>query len=82
MPMPMKPASEIGVSTTRLSPHFVPESLGHLVGSVVLGDFLTHDDDVFVAGEFFVHGFTEGFTIGKSAHDKMGDWGKSSGEGV
>jgi hypothetical protein len=31
-----------------------------------LGDFFAHQDDVRVAGEFFIKAFTEGFTVGEN----------------
>jgi hypothetical protein len=82
--MPMNPASLMGVSTMRSSPHFSQRPSGHFVGTVVLSDFFTHDDDHRVAGEFLIEGFTEGVTIGELAgHGKekrnRGERGKGDG---
>ena len=47
---------------------FFEEAFGDLVGSMELGDFLTHEDDVFVAGEFFGKGGADGFAVSKDGH--------------
>ena len=66
----MKPASLIGVSTTRLSPYFFQQAFGDLVGAVVLGDFLAHEDDVGVALDFLGEGLAEGFAVVMRAWDE------------
>ena len=63
-PMPMKPASLIGVSTMRLGPYFGQQAFGDFVGTVELGDFFAHDDDVGVAFDFLGEGVAEGFAVG------------------
>ena len=45
-----------------------PEALGDFVGAVVFGDFLAHDDDVFIALEFFGEGVVEGLAVGDDGH--------------
>ena len=63
------------VHDTLVTP-FRPEAFGHFVGAVVLGHFLAHEDDVFVAGKFFVEAFTERFAVGQDAgHLRDGDGG-------
>ena len=42
---------------------FVPQAFRDLVGTVVLGDFLAHDDDVRVALEFFIESFPDGVAV-------------------
>ena len=42
-----------------LASPLVPEALGHLVGTVVLCHFFTHDHNVFVVGELFIKGFAK-----------------------
>ena len=55
-----------GVHEALVTP-LVPEALGHFVGTVVLGDFLSHHHDHGVAGDFFIEGFTDGVAVGDSA---------------
>jgi hypothetical protein len=55
-----------GVDHALVAPLF-PQAFGHLVGTVVLGDFLAHDDDVPVAGQFFIEAFSKGLTVGECA---------------
>ena len=47
----------------------LPESLGNLVGTVVLGDFLTHEEDILIAGELFGKGVVESLAVGDDGHD-------------
>ena len=44
-----------------LRAELVEHPLGHLVGAVVLGDFLAHEEDVLVALHLLGHGGAEGF---------------------
>ena len=46
---------------------FFPKTFGDFVSTVVLGDFFAHQDDLGIAGEFFVEAFTKGFTVGENA---------------
>ena len=46
----------------------LPQAFGHFVGAVVFGDFLAHDDDVFVALDFLGEGVAEGFAVGDQRH--------------
>ena len=45
-PTPAKPCSVIGVSMTRRAPNSCKQALRHLVGALVFGDLLAHDEDV------------------------------------
>ena len=51
-----------------LRAEFVEEALGDLVGALVLGDFLTHDEDVGVAAHLLRHGVTERLADGHDDH--------------
>ena len=52
-----------GVHDALVAP-LVPEALGDLVGPVVLGHLLTHDDDVVIAGQFLVEPLAQGLPVG------------------
>ncbi len=66
-----------GIDDTVITP-FVPKAFGDFVGTVVLGDFLTHQDDHGIAGEFLIEGFAEGVAVGEAAgHIRRG---KESGK--
>ena len=69
MPMPAKPSSEIGVSMTRRGAEPLEHPLADLVGAVVLGDFLAHQEDAVVALHLLGHRLVRGFAIGKDRHD-------------
>ncbi len=58
-PTPAKPCSVIGVSMTRLRTELLQQALGDLVGALVLGDFLAHDEHVAVAAHFLGHGVAQ-----------------------
>ena len=45
-PTPAKPCSVIGVSITRCGAELLQQALGDLVGALILGDLLAHDEDV------------------------------------
>ena len=49
-----------------------PQALGDFVGAVVFGDFLAHEEDVFVALEFFGEGVVEGLAVGDDGHRERG----------
>ena len=63
-PTPAKPCSVIGVSMTRLAPNSCRQTLGNLVGTLVLGDFLAHDEDIFIGAHFLGHGIAQRFAHG------------------
>ena len=68
-----------GIDDAVITP-FVPKAFGDFVGTIVLGDFLTHQDDHGIAGEFLIEGFAEGVAVGEAAgHIRRG---KESGKGV
>ena len=46
----------------------IPESLGHLVGAVVLRDLLTHEEDILVAGKLLGEGLVEGLAVSDDGH--------------
>ena len=46
----------------------LPETLGDLVGAVVLGDFLTHKEDVLVAGELLGKGVVQSLSVSDNRH--------------
>ena len=46
----------------------LPEALGDFVSAVVFGDFLAHDDDVFIALEFLGEGIVEGLAVSDDGH--------------
>jgi len=46
----------------------LPEPLGDFVGAVVLGDLLTHQKDVLVAGEFLGKSVVESLAVGDERH--------------
>ena len=54
-----------------------PKAFGDFVGTIVLSDLLAHQDDIWIAGEFLIKAFTEGFTIGENTGHGMqnGDCG-------
>jgi hypothetical protein len=56
MPRPVNPFSAIGVSMTRLLAELGEHALGDLVGAVVVGDLLTHEEDALVAPHLLDHG--------------------------
>ena len=64
-------ANKASLGNRRIDHPFVtplfPKSFGYFVSAVVLGYFLAHQDDVWIAGEFLIEAFTEGFTVGKNA---------------
>lgn len=37
----------------------------HLVGTVVVADFFTHNENVGISSHFFVHGLVEGVSAGE-----------------
>ena len=47
----------------------VEHPLGDLVGSVVLGNLLTHDEDAVIALHLLAHRLVQSFAIGKNGHD-------------
>ena len=47
---------------------FFQEPAGDLVGAIVFGDFLAHEDDHVVPGHLFVHGPVEGVSIADLRH--------------
>lgn len=51
-----------GIDDTIVAP-FVPKAFGDFVGTVVLGNFFTHQDDHGVAGEFLIESFTKGVAV-------------------
>ena len=52
---PAKPCSVIGVSITRRGAELVEQALADLVGALVLGDLLAHQEDVAVAAHLLGH---------------------------
>ena len=60
-PTPAKPCSVIGVSTTRRGAEFLQQALRDLVGALILGDLLAHDEDVLVAAHLLGHGVAQRF---------------------
>ena len=67
-PMPAKPCSVIGVSTTRCGAEFLQQALGDLVGALILGDFLAHDEDVLVAAHLLGHRLVQRLADGHLDH--------------
>ena len=63
MPMPANPSSEIGVSMTRRGAEPVEHPLADLVGAVVLGDLLAHQEDAVVALHLLGHRLVEGLAV-------------------
>ena len=43
---------------------FLQQALGHLVGTLILGNFLTHDENAVIAAHFFGHGIAQCFAHG------------------
>ena len=68
-------ADECGLADGRvhdaLAAPFFPEALGDFVCAVVLGDFLAHEDDVFVARHFFVKGLVECVAVFDECHGEI-----------
>eukprot|EP00128_Syssomonas_multiformis_P014289 Colp12_sorted_trinity150504_noHs@3256 len=50
-----------GVQDT-LRTELVQETLGNLVGTIVLGDLLTNNENLIISLHFFLHGVVQGFT--------------------
>ena len=65
-------ADEARFADRRIDDAFVaealPEAFGDFVGSVVAGDFLAHDDDIFIAEDFLGEGVVQGFAVGDEWH--------------
>ena len=55
MPSPAKPCSVIGVSMTRRGAEFLQQALADLVGALVFGDLLAHQEHVGVAPHLLGH---------------------------
>ena len=53
---------------------FFEEAFGDFVGAVELGDFLTHEDDIFVAGKFFGESGADSFAVGENSHWKFSNF--------
>ena len=68
MPTPAKPCSVIGVSITRARAEFLQQALGDLVGALIFGDLLAHDEDVGVAAHFLGHGVAQRLAHGHGDH--------------
>ena len=64
----------IGVSTTRLGAEFLQKALRNLIGALILGDLLAHDEDIGVAAHFFGHRIAKRFADADGDH--FGSGGK------
>ena len=58
------------------------EAFGYLIGTVELGDFFAHDDDLVVALEFFAHRGAERFAVGNDSHDSVCEEGLFEDDGA
>ena len=67
-PRPAKPCSVMGVSITRLSPNSSQQALADLVGALIFGDFLAHQEHQLVAAHFLGHGVAQRFAHGDGDH--------------
>jgi hypothetical protein len=47
--------------------------LGDFVGPIILSDFFAHQDNVFIAGQFFVEGLIDGVAVGDQRHVEKGE---------
>ena len=66
-----------GIHHTLVAPLF-PQALGDFVGSIILSDFFAHQDNVFIAGQFFIEGLIDGVAVGDQRHvEKGAEVGKS-----
>ncbi len=63
-PTPAKPCSVIGVSITPPLAELLQEVAGDLVGALVLGDFLAHQENRLVAAHLLGHGVAQGVADG------------------
>jgi hypothetical protein len=61
-PIPINPASEIGVSTTLLLPH-LSQRPSVSVGSVVFGNLFSKKNDILVVGQLFIKSFAKRVSV-------------------
>ncbi len=58
-----------GVDDTR-GPELVEQALRHLIGPLILGDLLTHDEDAWVGAHLLGHGVAERLAHGHGDHHR------------